>query len=444
MNERTRRRYQLIDERAKGLNRGDEIVAEAQATNREITAAEAEELGRLRTRRVQIDHELEAYEAEREELRRMPAIGAYSGNGIGPNDSYSSGLTGNAVFSGPRFAQMFPAHASDQGGWNSMNEYMQAVANRLADPRLMASDGANSTVPSEGGFMVPGGFYAGLLDASLEDEIVRPRARLVPMMSESMDVPLWDRTDRSGGSVFGFTAAWMSETEQGSKQKPRLRSTELKLKKLGIFVPASNRILRYGVGFDQQLQGAMRAAIGWTLDDAFLNGDGAGKPLGVFNSPTLVTVAKESGQAADTVVYANLSKMASRHKNYSRAVWVCSQTVLPELLELSIPVGAGGSHVPVLTGEGNNLEILKRPVVFTEKLAPVGDLGDILLADFSEYIIGFGREAEIARSEHALFDTDETYFRILSDVDGHPIDAAAETPRNGSTLSAFVTLAARA
>jgi HK97 family phage major capsid protein len=48
------------------------------------------------------------------------------------------------------------------------------------------------------------------------------------------------------------------------------------------------------------------------LDDAIINGTGAGMPLGVLNAGCLVSVTKESGQKADTIVAENAVKMYHR------------------------------------------------------------------------------------------------------------------------------------
>lgn len=79
-------------------------------------------------------------------------------------------------------------------------------------------------------------------------------------------------------------------------------------------------------GMNALIMGAMAQAIAWHLDDAFLNGDGAGKPAGVLTNPALIAIAAESGQAADTNLYANMVKMLSRlaPESWPTAVWVAS------------------------------------------------------------------------------------------------------------------------
>jgi hypothetical protein len=48
------------------------------------------------------------------------------------------------------------------------------------------------------------------------------------------------------------------------------------------------------------------------LDDAVFSGSGVGQPLGLINSPGIITVAKQTGQVAGTVVAANLTDMLGR------------------------------------------------------------------------------------------------------------------------------------
>ena len=127
--------------------------------------------------------------------------------------------------------------------------------------------------------------------------------------------------------------------------------------------------------------------LSWYLDRAFLKGDGAGKPLGVLNSPCLISQAKEDGQTAATICYENLAKMLSRLHSacFPRSVWVAHPTTIPQLLALGIAVGDGGSAVPVMKESSGKFSKLTRPVIFSEKMETLGSEGDIMLADFSQY-----------------------------------------------------------
>ena len=61
-------------------------------------------------------------------------------------------------------------------------------------------------------------------------------------------------------------------------------------------------------------------AIAFQKDDDFINGTGAGMALGVLNAPGTISQAKETGQAADSIVTENIVKMWSRLKSRSRCL----------------------------------------------------------------------------------------------------------------------------
>jgi len=85
-----------------------------------------------------------------------------------------------------------------------------------------------------------------------------------------------------------------------------------------------------------------------------------------------------------------------------------------------------------------------RPVVPVEYCDTVGDLGDIILADFSQYAVTDRGAVQAASSIHVQFLTDQTCFRFIYEIDGQPLWPSALTPKNStSTLSPFVALAAR-
>src|SRR5439155_22997487 len=173
------------------------------------------------------------------------------------------------------------------------------------------------------------------------------------------------------------------------------------------------------------------------MDRAFFTGNGANTPLGIFNAPVTITVAKETDQAAATVRYDNLTKMFARllPGSHERAVWVCNSTCIPQLLQLSVIIGLGGSYVPVLSQSGGQFTMLTRPVIFTEKVPTLGTRGDVGLYDFSQYTIGMRQEMTLARSAHAGFQSDTSYYRAILRVDGQPKLIAPIKPKNGATLS---------
>jgi HK97 family phage major capsid protein len=104
----------------------------------------------------------------------------------------------------------------------------------------------------------------------------------------------------------------------------------------------------------------------------------------------------------------------------------------------------GGVPVPVLRDDGTGgFTILTRPVIFTEKVPALGDKGDIMLADLSQYAVGLRAEILLEKSAHVGFKDDSTWYRAIVRADGQPTWDQPYTPAYGDTLSPFVVLEAR-
>src|SRR5262249_32310054 len=161
------------------------------------------------------------------------------------------------------------------------------------------------------------------------------------------------------------------------------------------------------------------------------------QPLGILNSNCLVTVTKESGQAATTFRHENAVKMWSRLFAPCRksAVWLINQDVEPQLHTMSLSVGTGGlpSYIPPGGRSGKpHATLLGRPVLPVEWCPTLGTKGDVILADLSQYVTISRGAVESAMSLHLRFDYDEVAFRLLFRVDGAPWWSSALTPYKGS------------
>jgi len=381
-------------------------------------------------------------EASRE--ARLRAASTWDDCDLYPNQRTSVERTAAPAATGKRFADLF-GEAADTRGFKSWGEFCNVLAGGRHDPRLDELRAAEGSIPSDGGFAVPDQFAAWLMDAALESEIVRPRATVWGMTSKTRKVPGFDSGDHSSSLFGGLTATWKAEGGTSSETYAKLRSIELEARKLTCYTSASNELVEDGMDFGDQLSRALIQTISWNLDYAFLQGDGASEPLGVLNDPAKIEVSAETGQDASTIQYTNLVKMFARlHPALvNGSVWIANPTTLPQLLELSIPIGVGGERVPVLRENGSGFSLLTRPVLLSEKLPSLGSAGDIILANFSQYAVGLRREVRLDRSQHVHWTEDLEAFRAIVRVDGQGTWKEAVTPRNGDSLSWVVTLAER-
>lgn len=359
---------------------------------------------------------------------------------------------GNPAPGGPAmdrtFKGMFPAVGLDRGGFKNQDDFLDVLNSGRYDPRLIRA-GFTEGTPSEGGFSVPVEFSSQWLDLSLVQEVVRPLAQVWPMQSATRLVPGWDLLDMSGGKSFGgFEMQWLGEEGTGTIQQGKLRQIQLSAKKGAIYTQASNELVADGLGFSAQLQMALTGSLAYGFDKAFLRGTGASMPLGALACNSLITVSKEPNQAADTVVYENIVNMWSRlyDAGKTRAVWIASGSILPQLFTMGIIVGMGGAPVYMPPGGASGSPystLFGRPLMFSPVMSALGDLFDIALVDFTQYAIGLRKEMAIDRSQAPGWTQDLDSWRIITRVDGMPTWNDVFKPEHGATQSWAVTLQAR-
>jgi len=169
------------------------------------------------------------------------------------------------------------------GGFRSMEEFFRLIHSERHDPRLEGRAMVEG-IGSDGGFSVPDEFAGWLLDKSLESEIVRPRAQVWPMISDTRKIPAWDGSDHSSNLFGGFVGYWLAEAGTATRTYGKLRQVVLNAKKLACFTQTSNEVIADGMSFEQQLGEKLIQCIGWYSDYAYLNGSGAGQLIGVLNS----------------------------------------------------------------------------------------------------------------------------------------------------------------
>jgi HK97 family phage major capsid protein len=324
------------------------------------------------------------------------------------------------------------------------------TAELAAKRETLKAAAASSGEPASGGFLVPEAFRAELMSLSLENSVVRPRARIVPMETSRVIYPFLDDTSHATNVFGGVTGYWTPESGPMTDTAATFGRLALEAWKLTAFANVPNELIAdSAISFEAFIRSAFPQALSYFADVAFLSGNGAGQPLGILTAGNAarVSVAKEAGQANDTILWQNIVKMYSRMlpQSLGNAVWVVSPDVFPELATMALSVGTGGSAIWLQNGVGGPpMTILGRPVIVSEKVENLGDQGDINFIDFSYYLVGDRQAMTVASSEHFRFQNGETSFKFVERLDGRPWLQSALTPRNGGpTLSPFVTLDAR-
>ncbi len=306
------------------------------------------------------------------------------------------------------------------------------------------------TAGSTGGFMVPIEFRPELLRLIIEDQLVRPNAFVVPMTSDTLWIPKIVDTSHATYIHGGFRGTVNAESADlsSSEADPTFGLVQLIAKKFSDFKTVPNELIMDSPIAVMPLLGVLaRQGLGFFEDADAIWGTGSATSMkGFMRSGALLSVTRA---VSSHISWADVLGMQSKlfPSSYKRSVWACSPSAIVDLGQMGIAVGTGGSGVWIANIPGQTaaqampMSILGRPLVISEKLSALGTAGDLVLCDFSYYVIGDRMEMTIAASTERYFEKDQTAFRIVERVDGQPwIDAALLAYNGSEYLSAFVTL----
>jgi HK97 family phage major capsid protein len=434
-------RQEQLQSRQLELNDRNQVIqAKATAAGRDLNPAELAEM----------DGNFAEFDSNQAELATL------AGPGPGRRTQAQHPMAQNRLGGGPGRAAG-PGAPAGYSGFKAPGEFFQAVKNSCArggtlDPRLIMD--APTTTSSEGigadgGFLVPPAFRQGVTSAILGEKSLIPYCDQVYVPGNSFVTVVdgtapWDNTA-------GPRAYWIGEGKEIPQSKVALKDTIQRLNKLTCLVPVTEELMEDAPSLDAYLRRTVEAKFVSEQNFCIVQGSGAGEPWGLLNSPALVSVAKETGQDAKTLVLDNILKawVALAPGSESSAIWLAHKNVLPELMRMSL--GAVLSPAPVYLPAGGVSgkpfdTLLGRPVIFSEACPPLGNQGDLILCDLSKYQVTMkasGIRTDI--SVHAFFEYDTSCFRFVFRCSGSPLWSAPIAARDGGGYySPFIAIDERA
>jgi len=320
---------------------------------------------------------------------------------------------------------------------------------------VKAAQGQHTEAGADGGFLIPPEYSNRILTRAQDVAPVIGQCDKLTLSGNTVTVNGQIDHDRSSTTYRygGVIPYWVGEAGQITRSSLKFRQVILRLNKLAALSYVTEEELEDVSNFGSRLLDKQSEAIADELTEALFAGTGVDKPLGAFvGTSPCVEVAKETGQAADTIVAENISNMNSVIVSGSRGKgnWYYNGECLPQLESMAIAVGTGG--VPVYMPAGGYADaphgrLKGRPAYETDHCEALGDAGDIVFADWSQYLLAMKGTVKTAMSIHLRFDYDEVAFRSTFRVDGRPAWETNLKPRKGAStrrVSPFVKLAERA
>lgn len=317
--------------------------------------------------------------------------------------------------------------------------------------RAKAITGMSEGVPADGGFMVQTDWGGALMDRVYGVGDLMRRVDMSPVSANANGMAFYTNAEssRANGSRYGGARYyWVAEGGEKTISHPTVRRVELGLNKIVVLIPVTDELLQDAPALESEINNIAPEEIRFGVEDSFVRGTGAGQPMGILNSPALVTVGAEAGQAANTVISENIVHMWARRWVGARDyVWMINQDVLPQLMMLNLGVGTGGQLTFMPPGGLSGAPygtLLGRPVLESEYCDTVGDVSDIILISWQAYKAIEKGGIQSASSIHVRFVYDESLFRFVLRVDGQPKWNLPLTPyQSTNTQSPYVVLEAR-
>ena len=332
------------------------------------------------------------------------------------------------------------------GDFTSLGHFLSrtrdVLVNGKSDTRidLLREKAMAAGSDSTGGVLVPPKFADEIFLTTLEDSIVWKRAFIMPLKTDKVTIARLVDSDRSSNLLGGVSFTFLAEAGDKSTgvADPALGAVELSAKEGIASCWVTNRLMEDAENFAGFIKFAFGKAIAFYGDYYFINGAGSNQPLGVLESDALIEATRA---ATGKVDMPDIQAMASRllPGSWQKAVWLINQEVLTYWMSLT-----SGAANPVSVLNLADMKMLGCDVIVTEKCPGLNEKGDVLLADFSHYVIA-NRELIIDASAHVpdYWQKNTTFWKAQIRVDGQPTLTAAITPKNGSsTVSPFVALAA--
>jgi len=331
----------------------------------------------------------------------------------------------------------------------SFDDFIYAIANN--DSAALKAMGSTRTktlsedTGASGAYLVPETFMPMMNRIEPEMEIVYPRAD-----RQSVNGPIRMPGISTAGQTAGETnflggvrAYW---TESGhEKPTTDVDFTQISLNpwELSGYIPVFDQLLsRSVINLPGLLSGLFTDALRFYRDESFLDGTGAGQPLGIINSPGTFIQAR---LGAGAISYLDLVAMKQHllSVSWTSAHWIFSISCYESLIQMQNPNGNYIWQENARDGEPST--ILGLPYVFTEKTPILGTQGDVVLADERYYYVAEEGGISIASSEHVLFLSNQTVFKFFCKVDGQEKLQAPIYLKDGTTqVSPFVVLGSAA
>lgn len=259
------------------------------------------------------------------------------------------------------------------------DEYKNAMMSALRSNFRNVSNVLQEGVDSDGGYLVPEEYDSRLIDVLTEENIFRGLATTITTSGER----------KINIAATKPAAAWIDEGEALTFGDATFAQINLDAHKLHVAVKVTEELL-YDNAFnlESHIIDMFAKALSNAEEDAFLNGDGVGKPLGIFaetgGAEVGVTAAATNAITSDEIINLVYSLKRPYRKN---AKFIMNDQTVAVIRKLK---DGNGNYLWQPSAQAGEPDRLFGYEVLTSPFAPTMETGKSIIAfgDFKYYNIG--------------------------------------------------------
>ena len=270
-------------------------------------------------------------------------------------------------------------NSQDNKTGRASNEYkeamLQAIRTNFRNVKNVLSEG----IASDGGYLVPEEYDSRLIEGLEEENIFRRLGTTITTSGER-------KINIAGAKP---AAAWIDEGEELTFGDAKFDQINLDAHKLHVAVKVTEELLYDNAfGLENYLLRQFSIALANAEEDAFLNGDGAGKPLGIFAEEGGAQVGVTAASATDITADEIINLVYALKRPYrKKAKFIMNDQTIAVLRKLKDENGQYLWQPSLQAGEPDRLFGYE---VMTSAYVPMIAAGKPVIAfgDFSYYNIG--------------------------------------------------------
>jgi len=197
--------------------------------------------------------------------------------------------------------------------------------------------------------------------------------------------------------------------------------------KVGGFIPLDNSYIEDSmINLASHVEECLKESIAIALDKAILYGTGTKMPMGIIPAINADAALKTTNIVTLTIANTKFDKIIESMKNIKRGrrgrgpitVVMNESTWLGTIVPMSLGSNAAGAFVTV---SGQAFPGVGYKVVFSEEVPE----NNILVGDFTKYLLAERSDIKGASSTEFLFTDDKTVFKATARYDGKPVRKSA-------------------